>query len=231
MSLLPKLDGASRVRWLFVTSLALNVFFVGAAGAVAFRYSGAGTVPLSNVAQINRDVANRLNRDRRVAAGGRRRGDAGRAARQCRKGGERAGRSAPVARRIARQPAGGAVRCHRVARRHDGEPRGAGKFRAGSQRRARDCRRQDVGGRPQQARGLVDARAAAPRRSRSTAVTPRCAAHWRRSPAARARRWCRPDRHCAAIAAPRRQARPWRREVLPRSRAAAPPRSRPCGEN
>ena len=61
MSLLPKFDGASRVRWLFVTSLALNVFFVGAAGAVAFRYSGAGTVPLSNVAQINRDVANRLN--------------------------------------------------------------------------------------------------------------------------------------------------------------------------
>jgi uncharacterized membrane protein len=61
MSLLPKFDGAGRLRWLFVTSLALNVFFVGAAGAVAFRYSGAGTVPLSNVAQINRDVANRLN--------------------------------------------------------------------------------------------------------------------------------------------------------------------------
>ena len=61
MSLLPKLDGAGRVRWLFVTSLVLNVFFVGAAGAVAFRYGGAGTVPLSNVAQINRDVANRLN--------------------------------------------------------------------------------------------------------------------------------------------------------------------------
>src|SRR6202021_349049 len=61
MSLLPKLDGAGRLRWLFVTSLVLNVFFVGAAGAVAFRYGGAGTVPLSNVAQINRDVANRLN--------------------------------------------------------------------------------------------------------------------------------------------------------------------------
>ena len=61
MSLLPKLDGGGRLRWLFVTSLALNVFFVGAAGAVAFRYSGAGTVPLSNVARINRDVANRLN--------------------------------------------------------------------------------------------------------------------------------------------------------------------------
>src|ERR1700720_1445049 len=61
MSLLPNFDGVGRLRWLFVTSLALNVFFVGAAGAVAFRYSGAGTVPLSNVAQINRDVANRLN--------------------------------------------------------------------------------------------------------------------------------------------------------------------------
>ena len=59
MSLLPKFDGAGRVRWLFVVSLALNVFFVGAAGAVAFRYSGAGAVPLSKVAQINRDVANR----------------------------------------------------------------------------------------------------------------------------------------------------------------------------
>src|SRR6202035_494468 len=61
MSLLPKFDGAGRLRWLFVTSLALNVFFVGAAGAVAFRYSGAGTVPLSNAAQINSVVANRLN--------------------------------------------------------------------------------------------------------------------------------------------------------------------------
>src|ERR1700692_1120528 len=61
MSVLPKLDGASRVRWLFVTSLALNVFFVGAAGAVAFRYSGAGAVRLSNSAQINRAGPNRLN--------------------------------------------------------------------------------------------------------------------------------------------------------------------------
>jgi uncharacterized membrane protein len=61
MSFMPKLDGAGHVRWLFLTSLALNVFFVGAAGAVAFRYSGAGAVPLSNVAQINRDAANRLN--------------------------------------------------------------------------------------------------------------------------------------------------------------------------
>jgi uncharacterized membrane protein len=60
MSFFPKLDGVSRVRLLFLTSLALNVFFVGAAGAVAFRYGGTGTVPLSNVAQINRDVANRL---------------------------------------------------------------------------------------------------------------------------------------------------------------------------
>jgi uncharacterized membrane protein len=61
MSLLPNFDGASRMRWLFPISLALNVFFVGAAGAVAFRYSGSGTVPLTNVTQINRDVANRLN--------------------------------------------------------------------------------------------------------------------------------------------------------------------------
>jgi uncharacterized membrane protein len=59
MSLFPHLDGAARVRWLLLTSLALNVFFVGAAGAVAFRYTG--TVPLTHVTQIDHSVASRLN--------------------------------------------------------------------------------------------------------------------------------------------------------------------------
>jgi uncharacterized membrane protein len=45
-----KVDGAGRMRWLLLGSLALNLFFVGAAGAVAFRYSSA--VPLSNVARV-----------------------------------------------------------------------------------------------------------------------------------------------------------------------------------
>ena len=44
MSILPGFEAAVRVRWFFLISLALNVCFVGAAGAVAFRYTG--TVPL-----------------------------------------------------------------------------------------------------------------------------------------------------------------------------------------
>jgi uncharacterized membrane protein len=58
MSIFPKVENAARVRWLLLTSLALNVFFVGAAGAVAFRYTG--TVPLAHVAQIDHSVASRL---------------------------------------------------------------------------------------------------------------------------------------------------------------------------
>src|SRR5271154_251667 len=124
MSLLPKFDGAGRLRWLFVTSLVLNVFFVGAAGAVAFRYSGTGTVPLSNVAQINRDVANRL---KEIAA-------------SLPAADAEVLRSAPVGGRFARQPAGGPVRRQRAGRRHGDEPRGAGKLRTGPQRRARHRR-------------------------------------------------------------------------------------------
>jgi uncharacterized membrane protein len=60
MSIFPKLDTGARVRWLLLTSLALNVLFAGAAGAVAVRYTG--TVPLTQVAQIDHDAANRLNR-------------------------------------------------------------------------------------------------------------------------------------------------------------------------
>jgi uncharacterized membrane protein len=59
MSIFPKFESAVRVRWLLLTSLALNVLFAGAAGAVAFRYTG--TVPLAHVTQIDHSVANRLN--------------------------------------------------------------------------------------------------------------------------------------------------------------------------
>ncbi len=54
-------EGAVRLRWLLTGSLALNLLFVGAAGAVAFRYSSAG-VPLATVARIDHDPMNRLNR-------------------------------------------------------------------------------------------------------------------------------------------------------------------------
>ncbi len=40
--------------------MALNLFFVGAAGAVAFRYSS--PVPLSDVARIDHSLAGRLDR-------------------------------------------------------------------------------------------------------------------------------------------------------------------------
>ncbi len=60
MSIFPQFDGGARVRSLLLLSLALNVLFAGAAGAVAVRYTG--TVPLARVAQIDHDAANRLNR-------------------------------------------------------------------------------------------------------------------------------------------------------------------------
>jgi uncharacterized membrane protein len=58
MSIFPNIEGAARARWMLLTSLALNVCFVGAAGAVAFRFTG--TVPLTTVAQINHNAADRL---------------------------------------------------------------------------------------------------------------------------------------------------------------------------
>jgi uncharacterized membrane protein len=58
MSLLPRTQGAN--RWLLPVSLALNLFFVGAAGAVAFRYSS--TVPLANVTRIEHSASDRLDR-------------------------------------------------------------------------------------------------------------------------------------------------------------------------
>src|SRR6202035_468561 len=182
MSVLPKLDGAGRLRWLFVTSLALNVFFVGAAGAVAFRYSGAGAVPLSNVAQINRDVANRLNE---IAA-------------------SLPAADAEVVRSELRTNAervAGAQADLRLSREELRNDLRADPFDANALRAAMAANRAARENFELVLNGVL-----------ATAVTPRCDGHWRRSRAARARRWCRPDRRCAAIAARRPQARPWRRE-------------------
>lgn len=60
MSILPKVEGGAHVRWLLTGSLALNLFFVGAAGAVAYRYSS--PVPLATVARIDHSLAGRLDR-------------------------------------------------------------------------------------------------------------------------------------------------------------------------
>jgi hypothetical protein len=54
------LDGAAAMRWLLPASLALNVLFLGATGAVALRYTG--SIPLSAVARIDRSGTDRLDR-------------------------------------------------------------------------------------------------------------------------------------------------------------------------
>ena len=60
MSVQPKTDGGARVRWLLLGSLTLNLFFVGAAGAVALRYSS--PVPLTTIAHIDHSLIARFNR-------------------------------------------------------------------------------------------------------------------------------------------------------------------------
>lgn len=60
MSILPKIDGSAHPRWLLLGSLALNLFFAGAAGAVALRYSS--PVPLATVSRIDHSMAGRLDR-------------------------------------------------------------------------------------------------------------------------------------------------------------------------
>ncbi len=59
MSILPRTEGGPHWRWLLLGSLALNLFFVGAAGAVAIRFSG--PVPLAPVARIDHSLAGRLD--------------------------------------------------------------------------------------------------------------------------------------------------------------------------
>lgn len=60
MSVMPNTEGGARLRWLLLGSIALNLFFMGAAGAVAFRYSS--PVPLTTVARIDHSLAGRLDR-------------------------------------------------------------------------------------------------------------------------------------------------------------------------
>lgn len=60
MTILPKIEGGIRMQWLLLVSLALNLFFAGAAGAVAFRYTS--PVPLTTVARIDHNVSSRLDR-------------------------------------------------------------------------------------------------------------------------------------------------------------------------
>jgi uncharacterized membrane protein len=60
MTILPKMDGGVRMQWLLLVSLALNLCFAGAAGAVAFRYTS--PVPLTAVARIDHNVSSRLDR-------------------------------------------------------------------------------------------------------------------------------------------------------------------------
>jgi uncharacterized membrane protein len=60
MFTLPKIEGVARARWLLLASLALNICFVGAASAVAFRYTG--EVPLSAIEQLDHSAPDRLDR-------------------------------------------------------------------------------------------------------------------------------------------------------------------------
>jgi len=60
MSVLPRIDDGTRVHWLLLGSLALNLFFVGAAGAVAYRYTS--PVPLAPVTRIDHNLVDRFNR-------------------------------------------------------------------------------------------------------------------------------------------------------------------------
>jgi uncharacterized membrane protein len=60
MSILPKVQRSTYARWLLPASLALNICFVGAASAVAYRYTG--DVPLPVVDLITRSAGDRLDR-------------------------------------------------------------------------------------------------------------------------------------------------------------------------
>jgi uncharacterized membrane protein len=55
--LFPQIESRAHAHWLLLGSLLLNLFFVGAAGAVAYRYSS--PVPLTTVSRV--DLIGRLN--------------------------------------------------------------------------------------------------------------------------------------------------------------------------
>ena len=58
MSVFPRIEGGGRMHWLLLGSLVLNLLFVGAAGAVAYRYTS--PVPLKTVTRV--DLMGRLSR-------------------------------------------------------------------------------------------------------------------------------------------------------------------------
>jgi uncharacterized membrane protein len=60
MSMLPKIQRSTYARWLLPVSLALNVCFVGAASAVAYRYTGDVALPVVDL--IGRSAGDRLDR-------------------------------------------------------------------------------------------------------------------------------------------------------------------------
>lgn len=60
MSILPKIQRSTYGRWLLPVSLALNVCFVGAASAVAYRYTGDVALPVVDL--IGRSAGDRLDR-------------------------------------------------------------------------------------------------------------------------------------------------------------------------
>jgi uncharacterized membrane protein len=58
MSVLPQIESGGRVHWLLLGSLALNLLFVGAAGAVAYRYTS--PVELMPITRIESNLGDRL---------------------------------------------------------------------------------------------------------------------------------------------------------------------------
>lgn len=59
MSVFPQIESRTHAHWLLLGSLALNLFFVGAAGAVAYRYSGPVPLTLMTVSRV--DLIGKLN--------------------------------------------------------------------------------------------------------------------------------------------------------------------------
>jgi hypothetical protein len=59
MTILPIRERRAYLRWLLAISIVLNAAFMGAAGAVAYRY--AGTVPLTNVMRARHNMMAKLD--------------------------------------------------------------------------------------------------------------------------------------------------------------------------
>ncbi len=210
MSILPSTEGGAHWRWLLLGSLALNLFFVGAAGAVAIRYSG--PVPLTPIARIDHSLAGRLDRiaaklppgDAEVLRAQLRDEELKVAAAEA----DLRLSQEEVRKTLRAQPFDAeAVRTAMAASRDR-----ARQFRSGHARYDRRRRRQNVGRRPDHAGGLADRspRRRAPGWNLLKAARPRCGGLASRSSATRVRQWCRRDRIDAAIQASHRRAPPSR---------------------